>query len=173
MAYETDAADAQLFEDGDIAGLLAKYNDIIVGRCVARLRGGPDAEDVAQNVRLRLLSEFHRGKRYGGLPYRVVVHMVIGWTIADYFAGRPMDAPLPGDWNPGGSDFAEGVLERHSLMSLFEPLPEREQQVMERHYLLGMDIDQIAADLGIDRNNVDQALFRGRKRLREELAAHG
>jgi len=173
MTYESDAADAQLFSDGNIAGLLAKYNESIVGRCIARLKGSLDAEDVAQNIRLRLLAEFHRGKRYGDLPYRVVVHQVITWTLADYFAGRPTDAPLPDDWNPGGPDFSETVLERHSLMSLLEPLPEREQQVMERYYLLAMDIDQIAADLAIDRNNVDQALFRGRKRLREELAARG
>jgi hypothetical protein len=43
MTYESDAADAQLLEDGDIARLLARYEDVIVGRCVARLRRHADA----------------------------------------------------------------------------------------------------------------------------------
>ena len=57
-----------------------------------------DGQDVAQDVEFRLFREFQAGKRYPGVPYRVVVHNVIGWTLADHFAGRPTDVPLPEDW---------------------------------------------------------------------------
>ena len=70
MPYESDADDAVLLDAGNIAALLARYHDQIVGRCVARLRGHADAEDVAQDAKLRLLAEFRRGKRYGGARVR-------------------------------------------------------------------------------------------------------
>ena len=167
MTHESEAADAQLLEDGEIAVLLAKYDPVIVGRCFARLRGHPDAEDVAQNVRLRLLDELRRGKRYGDVPYRVVVNQVIGWTLADYFEGRAGQIPLPEEWEPAGADTGEGVVSRYYLTELFAPLPERTRQVLERRYLAGAEIDEIADELGMTRNAVDQALFRGHQALRE------
>src|SRR5919108_1527025 len=88
MLDARDAEDIQLLDDGDLAGLLAKYQPLVIGRCVAKLRGHADAEDVAQNVMLRLVSEFRRGKRYGETPYRVVVHQVIDWTVREYFQGK-------------------------------------------------------------------------------------
>lgn len=39
MAYESDAEDTQFLRDQDIASLLAKYEPVITGRCVAKLRG--------------------------------------------------------------------------------------------------------------------------------------
>jgi hypothetical protein len=43
---------------------------------------------------VRLWSELRQGKAYS-VPFRVVVHKVIGWTLSDYFAGRPTHVPLP------------------------------------------------------------------------------
>src|SRR2546428_5889490 len=113
MPHDSDAADAKLLQERRIEVLLAKYERVILGRCIARLNGDLAAEDVAQNVLLRLLQEFHRGKSYGETPYRVVVHKVIGWTIADHFDGRPTDVPLPDGWDPAGDDPNDDVLARH------------------------------------------------------------
>ena len=173
MTYESDAADAQLLEDGNIAALLAKYHDVILGRCIARLRGHADAEDVAQGVRLRLVAEFRRGKRYGDTPYRVIVHQVIGWTIADYFEGRPTDVALPEDWNPTEPDAGENVVSYYYLEELLAPLPERARRVLELRYIRGAEIPQIAEELGISRNAVDQALYRGHEALRAALLPDG
>jgi RNA polymerase sigma factor (sigma-70 family) len=171
MAYESDAEDTQLLRDQDIATLFAKYEPVIVGRCVARIRT-LDAEDVAQNVMLRLFSEFRKGKSYR-VPYRVVVHQVIGWTIADYFEGRPTDPPLPDDWEPADpGDEAGGIVSRYYLEELIAGLPEQTRRVIELRYLRGLEHEQIAGELGITRNNVDQRLHQGHKALRETLA-HG
>lgn len=75
MPDARDAEDTRLLEEGNLAALLAKYQPVILGRCIARLRGDEAAEDVAQDVMLRLMAEFRRGKRYP-VPYRVVVHQV-------------------------------------------------------------------------------------------------
>ena len=144
---------------------------MIVGRCIARLNGQPDAEDVAQNVRLRLLAEFKRGKRYGAIPYRVVVHQVIGWTLADYFDEKPTDVPLPDDWEPSVGDSIQFVHEKNDLRTLFATLPDRTRRVLELRYILGLDIEVIAENLKMKRNAVDQALNRGHKKLQEAVAS--
>jgi RNA polymerase sigma factor (sigma-70 family) len=169
LPHASDADDARHLAAGDIAWLLARYEPVVRARCVARLRGHPAAEDVAQDVMLRLLAEFHRGRRYEGLPYRVVVHQVTTWTIDDHFAGRPTDARLPEGWEPAAPDSADEVVERHSLGALLAPLPDGSRRVLELRYLDGMEIDEIADRLGMTRNAVDQALHRGHRALREAL----
>ena len=107
MADARDAEDTQWLEEGDagLARLLAKYEPVILGRCMARLKGADAAFDVAQTVMLRLVDEFRRGKRYP-VPYRVVVHQVIGWTLNDHFGvkNRRSRSTRPGT---RGADDAE------------------------------------------------------------------
>jgi RNA polymerase sigma factor (sigma-70 family) len=172
MLHEADEVDVGLLADGDIGALLARWDRTIRGRCHVRIRNPFDAEDVAQNVRLRLLDEFHRGKRYGGVPYRVVVHQVIGWTIGDFFAGRRIDEPLPDDWSPldPRADGAETVVVRESFRQLLERLAPKDARICAMRFLQGLEIDDIAAELGMERNAVDQAIFRGRRELRRLMA---
>jgi RNA polymerase sigma factor (sigma-70 family) len=49
-------------------------------------------------------------------------------------------------------------------------LPPREQEVWTLFIEEGLSPEQIAAQLAITRNNVDQILHRGRKKLQELLA---
>lgn len=169
MAHAEDARDAQLLDAGDIAALLAIYEPVIRARCIARLKGDLVADDVAQDVLLRLLDEFRRAKRYGSTPYRVVVHKVVDWTLRDHWGSRPTHVPLPEGWEPPAEDTSAEVVSRYHMASLFDGLPERQRQVCELRYLQLLDHDEIAARLGIERNNVDQALHRGHARLREVL----
>jgi DNA-directed RNA polymerase specialized sigma24 family protein len=97
-----------LLEEGNLAALLAKYQPVILGRCIARLQGDEEAEDVAQNVMIRLVAELERGKRYS-VPYRVVVHKVTTWTLAEYFEDKPTDLPLPESWEPAAPDVARAA----------------------------------------------------------------
>jgi len=170
MTHADDARDAQLLEDGDIAAVVAAYEPVIRARCIARLKGHLDADDVAHDVITRLLAEFRRGKRYGDLPYRVVVHKVIDWTLLDHFESRPTHVPLPEGWEPPVEDTSDDVVSRYHLSGLFGELPEREQQVCRLRYLDGLDHEEIAERLSITRNNVDQALHRAHRRLREVFA---
>ena len=171
MRDERDAEDARLLEEGDIAGLLASYHDIILGRCIARLRGDVAAEDVAQNVMLRLVAEISRGKRYA-VPYRVVVHQVIDWTLKDHFQNQDTSMPLPEGWEPAVESSSESVLSRYYLADLFASLPRETRKILELRYIAGLEIEQIAERLELTRNAVDQALHRGHTKLREALT-HG
>lgn len=147
----THIDDEALLASGDHARLLACYETVVVQRCVARLRGHLDAEDVAQDVKLRLWKELQAGKTYP-VPFRVVVHKVIGWTLGDYWAGRDTTVPLPEGWEPSFEDDPDGsMIVRETLAEL----PKREQQVWTL-WMEGLSPDQIAERLRITRNNVDQ-----------------
>ena len=154
--------DEALLASGDHARLLARYEPVIVQRCVAAMRGHPDAEDVAQDVKLRLWRELQAGKTYP-VPFKVVVHKVVGWTLKDHWAGRDTTVPLPEGWEPPAEDDRDGPL---IVREALAELPPREQEVWTL-WIDGLSPDQIAAELGITRNNVDQALHRGRLKLKE------
>jgi RNA polymerase sigma factor (sigma-70 family) len=165
MADARDAEDNRLLKEGDYATLLATYYPIAVDRLRLRLPDD-DAYEVAGNVMLRLLTELTRGKRYP-VPFRVVVHKVIEWTLKEFRMGRPIELPLE-DWDPeSGENPFEAVEQRYDLERLFAELPEREREVLRLRYIEGLEISEIAAQLGMTRNAVDQALHRGHGKLRE------
>jgi RNA polymerase sigma factor (sigma-70 family) len=166
MPHVRDAEDALNVQTGDFAALLAPYLEIIRQRCLIAVRDG-HGDDVAQNVYLRLLREHQAGKRYR-VPYRVVVHKVVDWTIKEHFQGLPTDVPLPDDFDPAGDESGFGELEdEDELAQWFAELSEGERRVCELRYLRGLEPDEIADELGMTRNAVDQRLFQARKRLRE------
>src|SRR5205809_69702 len=91
-----DAADKRLLEAGEYARLVESYYGVIVKRCQARTKSDEQAFDVAGDVVIRLLGELKAGKRYT-VPFRVVVHKVIGWKLAEHFTGRSQEAELGDD----------------------------------------------------------------------------
>ena len=170
MRDARDAEDALLLENGDHAVLLAAYYDVIVQRCLVAVRSDA-AYDVAHDVCERLLKELQRGRRYP-VPYRVVVHNVVTWTIKDHFAGRPTDVPLLDDWDPASGENPYRTFEEdHDLEQLFADLPDGARRVLDLRYREGLEIDEIAERLELKRNAVDQALHRGHEKLKELVGA--
>lgn len=166
MRDARDAEDALLLEAGDHARLIAAYYDVVVQRCLVRV-AGPAGWDVAHAAIERLLTELQRGRRYT-VPYRVVVHNVVTWTIKEYFQELPPEASLPPEWDPAHVDpgFADV-----DLADLFAQLPPGQRDACHLFYLDGLDPQSIAARLGKKRNAVDQALHNGRNKLRELVGA--
>ena len=167
---DDDARDTQLLEEGRIDRLLAKYHPVILGRCIARTNVR-DGEDVAQDVEFRLLREFQAGRRYP-VPYRVVVHNVIGWTLREHFGGRRTDVPLPDGWAPAQDGFEREVVDRLWLADLVERLPAVEREACTLVYIRGMSPAQAAVQLDTTPNNVHQRLFHARRRLEELIDGH-
>lgn len=167
MAHASDLDDSQLLAAGDIGGLLARYEPVIRGRCIARLHGSLDAEDVAQDVRLRLLDEFRRGKRYGEIPYRVVVHQVIGWTVADHFGGRRTDVPLPDGWEPSSDDDpAEQIVSRGWVEWVVAQVDGKDGEVVALRYRDLLEPAEIAERLQMNPNAVYQAIHRALDKIK-------
>jgi RNA polymerase sigma factor (sigma-70 family) len=168
MHAASDAEDARLLAARDFDRLAARYLPVVQTIVYARVRGD-GADDVIQDVMLRLLRELEAGKEYP-VPYRVVVPMVTRWLVSGHFRRDAVQlVPLPEEWEElalSEPDLAgDDLLER-----LFAELPERARQVATLRYLHGYEIEEIAAELGIERNAVDQALHRAHRALRETLS---
>ena len=172
-SHHDDARDADLLADGRIERLLARYEPVIVARCIRDTRSVHDGQDVAQDVLFRLFREFRAGKRYEGIPYRVVVQQVTKWTLADFFAGRRTDVPLPDDLELREDDPGDRVVSDLWLHDVIAQLPSAERAACALVYLEGLSPEQAAERLGTTRNNVDQRLFHARKRLRELMDDDG
>ena len=166
MLDANDRDDHELLQKGEIGRLLAKYEPAVTARCVARLRNA-DAEDVAQNVMLRILGEFRRGKRWNNQPFRVVIHQVTRWTIKDYFEGRRHTDPLPEDWDSGNPGWTDEVVGRDYMTQLLMELGEADKEIAALHYFKDLGADEIGERLEKTRNAIDQALFRIRTKLRK------
>lgn len=165
-----DVEDDLLLETGDHATLLAAYYPIIRQRCLLAVRA--DADDVAHDVCLRLAAELRRGKRYS-VPYRVVVHQFVTWTILEYRARIPTDLPIPPGWDPESPDDPYARFEAdYDIDQLFHELPTSDREVAELRYRRSLEIDEIAARVGKHRNAVDQALWRVHKKLRSRLVGN-
>jgi DNA-directed RNA polymerase specialized sigma24 family protein len=101
------------------------------------------------------------------VPFRVVVHNVIGWTIKAHFKalkGEPLS--LPDDYDvPGGSE----VEYDDPIEPILARLTEHERVVFELRAMLGWTAKQVAEELGIDSNAVDQTYHRAKAKLRRFL----
>ena len=163
-----DAEDKRLLDEGEHKRLLGNYFDVVRERAFLRLRNRDEADDVAQQVFLRLLGELKGGKTYN-VPFRVVVHMVLEWTLRGFYPGAKSDFELPEDWSPEAPDAYAEWEERFDLAALFGDLPERQRQVAELRYLERLEPAEIAERLQIEPNAVHQALHNAHANLRKKL----
>lgn len=162
-----DAEDRRLLEAGEHKLLLAGYFTPVRDRCFFRLGSRDAGDEAAQRVFVRLLGELHKGKTYP-VPFRVVVWMVTEWTLRGFYRGRG-EAELPDEWDaPGPDAFGEWEAD-HDLAALFAELPQRQREVLDLRYRLGLAPAEIAEQLGIKANAVHQALHNGHAKLREKL----
>ena len=173
MWDERNAEDTRLLAAGDHATLLATYYEIILGRCLARLRNEADAYEVAHRVIERLIGELSRGRTY---------------TVAVQ-RGRQQGRRLEGGrvlQRRARVDAAGGLGRRRPRRSrtasssrtstsrrLFAPLPERTRQVLELYYRRGLEAEEIGKTLGMARNAVYQRLHQGHAKLREAFRDAG
>jgi RNA polymerase sigma factor (sigma-70 family) len=166
MSADPDDIDARLVAEGDWDRLFAKYYPIVLNRARLQLRNDGDACEVAQRVSERIYREISNGKIYP-VPFRVVVHQITNWMLKAFSKERSSHRadPLTEEIEGRPDTDIAGVEERDWLESLFAHLPKREREVMRLRYLEGYTIEEIARQLEISRNAVDQALHRARRRL--------
>mgnify|MGYP000533558084 CR=1 FL=1 len=158
-----DADDARLIEAGDHARLLERYRPLIRRRVGMFLRG-QDAEDVAAHVIAYLYGQLKRGKCFDA-PFGVVASNRAAWMAKD-FLRKPKDVPVgdPGEWHHEPT--SDEIDDWSYVLALLSELPSRDREVFELTVYGGLSPTEIATRLGIDRNAVDQAMFRARKALR-------
>jgi len=165
-----DAEDIRLLEAGEIGLLIEGYLGVIYDRCLVKVRDRDQAADVAQNVYERLFGELKRGRRYR-VPFRVVVHQVIKWTVQEHFQTVRYEDELE-DWLMQASTESSGSLEADTgFDSMLEGLTELEADVIRLHYGEDdLEFQVIAERLGKEPNAVHQIHYRALEKLRRRAA---
>jgi RNA polymerase sigma factor (sigma-70 family) len=103
------------------------------------------------------------------------VAKVIEWTVKGFYQrGRvvlvELDEDVPDEvFAQEGNPYADWET-RHDLERALQELPPKARRIAHMRLVLGMEIEEIAAELGMKRNAVDQALHRVCNRLREVYA---
>jgi RNA polymerase sigma factor (sigma-70 family) len=163
-----DAEDTRLLGAGEVTLLVESYYGVILDRCRARVRHEDAAIGVAAEVAIRLLSELKRGRRYR-VPFRVVVHKVIGWKIQEHFEPRKLKEVELEEWLREASTESSSELAGDAgFDALLEGLTELEQDVLRLRYRDDLDFQEIAARLGKEPNAVHQIHHRALTKLRTE-----
>lgn len=164
---ERDAADRRLLANGDYKRLLATYLPVIQTRVYARVYDA-SADDVVQNVLLRLYRELESGKTYP-VPFRVVVHNVIGWEIQEHFRKQhSREVPLPDSYDAPGEPDIE-LDDDSGFFTLLEGLTDGQREVVVLRYHQGLEITEIARRCDKSRGAVDVTLHRALKVMRRRL----
>jgi len=161
-----DAEDQRLLDAGEFTLLVESYYGVMLDRCRARVWPEADAIGVAAEVAIRLLSELKRGRRYR-VPFRVVVHKVIGWKIKEHFAPAKAQEVELDEWLKEASTDSESELVADSgFESLLEDLTELEQEVIRLRYADDLDFPEIATKLDKEPNAIHQIHHRALTKLR-------
>jgi RNA polymerase sigma-70 factor, ECF subfamily len=156
-------------------------HDELLGSIARRVRTREDAEDILQEVMLRIhrsRAELEHVERVTGWIYRIASN-----AIVDYYR-KPARRELPAGWRlhvaePGGSDSApvsdepdttelRGELAR-CLAPLIERLPADYRQALVLTELEGLTQAEAAARLSLSVSGMKTRVQRGRGRLKDLL----
>ncbi len=136
-----------------------------------RVRGASQdlAEDIAQEVLLRLLRNHHRLREPGAVPawLRVTATDLLARARRRRWPGSLVgEPPAPGP----GPDLDPRVA---SLRVAVAALPDELEEVVLLRYSRSLTYEQIAAVLDVPRGTVQSRLRRAHERLRRALAVSG
>lgn len=145
-----------------IQASLNKYSDMVIRIAFQNLKSMADAEDVAQEVFLKLMTsrpDFESDTHEKAWIIRVTVNQCRDFLKSAWFRKRTtLDDSIP--QNDKNSEVLDAVMR----------LPVKFRNVIYLHYYEDMSVTQIADALQQKENTVSSWLLRARKQLRESLA---
>lgn len=175
MEDARDAEDQRLLEAGEHSALVESYYGVMLDRCRTRLWTADEQTAVAADAAIRLLAELKRGRRYR-VPFRVVVHQVVGWKIKEHFEhvkSKSNEVELE-EWmheaSTDGTRPVEELIADQGFEAFVAGLTELEEQVIRLRYNDDLDFGEIAVILGKEPNAVHQTHHRALEKLRRAAA---
>jgi len=163
--------ETRLFSD-----LVRRYQDEVFGMALRFVGSAADAEDVAQEVFLRVhrgLSGFKGEAQFSTWLFRVTYNLCADW-LRKHKKPRRKVAGLDeaGEIADGRVDLERGLLEaeeRDIVRRAVEGLDDTYRGVVVLHYYQKMPYDKIAEILSVPVKTVETRLYRARKILRTAL----
>jgi RNA polymerase sigma-70 factor (ECF subfamily) len=133
----------------------------------ARTRNGADAEDLLQDVFLRIhrsLPNLHHPEKLQGWVYRIARNAVV-----DHYRGRRDHEELKADPAPEPTDNKGAVDLTPSLRRFIAQLPPTYREPLEQHVFRGKGLAEVAKGLRISLTATKSRVLRARAMLRKML----
>ena len=149
----------------EILALYDRYHDMVYRLALTATRSPQDAEDVVQNVFLKLLNGKNAPMAGKERPWliKVTVNACRDLTRSFWWRKRePLDETIPFS-APEESELFEAVM----------ALPPKYRVVVHLHYYEGYTCGEIARTLGVSPSAVSMRLTRARNLLRSNLKEDG
>ena len=164
-------------EKGDFEELVREHRDRVYTFALYSLKNREDAEDVTQEVLIRLWNHWRRleGDYLKAWILRVTRNACVDAVRRRQTRGRHEaatdDTALEAapSQAPGPQSQAEGAEFRDRLEAALAKLPEPHRSIVILREIQGLAYDEIAAAVDRPLNTVKVYLHRGRKMLREQL----
>ncbi len=160
--------------------LVRRYQDPVFAMALRFVRDRVEAEDVAQEVFLRVhrgLDGFKGDAKFSTWLYRITWNLCADWLRRNRKPGRIAASMETEDVFPDGRvDLEGGVLaeeERDTVRRALAGLDEIYRSAVVLLYYQKLSYEQIAEVLGVPVKTVETRLYRARKILRESLEAPG
>ena len=162
------------------AELVTRYQDPVYAMCLRFLGDRTEAEDVAQEVFLRVhrgLSSFKGEARFSTWLYRITWNLCADWLRSNRKPARSISSiEVVGDLGDRRVDLEKGVLdaeEQGMVRQALEGLDEIYRSVIILLYYQKLSYEQIAAVLDVPVKTVETRLYRARRLLRARLERLG
>lgn len=168
-------------DDAAFAELVRRYRGPVFRLAVSILgqEFAPDAEDVAQDVMLRVhhaLASFRGEAKFSSWVYRITFNQALNVKArvryrAPHVSEQALAALPAQDRDP--YDRLQHERRQQAVLALVEDLPEVYQSALRLHYWLGESMSDIGILLDVPENTVKSYLHRARRLLHARLAERG
>lgn len=164
------AVEAAQAGDRDAFGFLyLRYKDSVYGYVLSILRDSHDAEDVTQQVFLKLMSGIQKFEP-GEVPFTSWFLRVARNAALDHLRQRrPIPSELLYDPTRRGDD--RGPERQQAILAALRALPDDQRGVVGMRHLAGLSPIDIAGRMGRTEASIHALHHRGRRTMRNELEA--
>jgi RNA polymerase sigma-70 factor (ECF subfamily) len=153
--------------DIEVEAYYRRYAPLVFRRCVRMLKSEDTAHDAVHDVFVQLV--VHQGRLRGEAPSGLLLRMATNVCLNRIRSRRRR----PEDGHPDllariawTVDEEQPSLARSTLRSLFSRQPESSRTIAVMHFLDGLTLEEVAAEVGMSVSGVRKRL----RRLREQLA---
>ena len=173
---EAGVGAARTRDPAAVGQLVTAASKFVFRRALVQARDTADAEDVTQEVMIKMLRQLDSlpddGARIAAWLHRVTRNAAVDRFRRRSPLDRASDGPLADMPAPAATEPAQAAERAEMtdfLLGLLRRLPSRQREVFDLVELQGMAIMDVASELRIRASSVRGSLLKARRRLRREM----